>query len=138
MIGKVLGTANVKHKNWKQRLYKFFGNYRATSHTNTVKSIAKIMFPNRVLKTRIPDFIDNKDEVKDEDILKKDAQEKGKIKYYADKRKNAKPCNISIGDKVIVRTQQKNKGLRYYNPNPYPIQLQVWLSMCDLLVDIRH
>ena len=81
MIGKVLGTANVKHKNWKQGLYKFFGNYRANSHTNTVKSTAKIMFPNRVLKTRIPDFIDNKDEVKDEDILKKDAQEKGKIKY---------------------------------------------------------
>ena len=37
------------------------------------------MFPNRAFKIRIPDFIDNKNEVKDEDISKKDAQEKEKI-----------------------------------------------------------
>ena len=26
-----------------------------------------------------------------------------KIKYYADKQNNAKPYNINIGDKVIIR-----------------------------------
>ena len=37
---------------------------------------------------------------------------------YADKRYNAKPCNINIGNKVIVRRQQKSKALPY-DPNPY-------------------
>ena len=36
------------------------------------------MFPNRTFKTRIPDFIDNKDEVKDQDIRKKGVREKKK------------------------------------------------------------
>ena len=77
------------------------------------------MFPNRTFKTRIPDFIDNKVDGKDENICRKDAREKEKIKYYADKRNNTKPYNISIGDKVIVRKRQKNKTLPYYDPNPY-------------------
>ena len=78
MIDKVFRTSNVEIKNWKQELYKFLSNYRATPHTTTGKSPAEIMFPNRTFKTRIPDFIVNKDEVKDEDIRKKDAQEKEK------------------------------------------------------------
>ena len=58
------------------RTYKFLRNYRTTSDTITPKSPAEIMFPHRTFKTRILDFIDNKDEVKDKDIRKKDAQEK--------------------------------------------------------------
>ena len=51
--------------------------------------------------------------------VKKTLRKKEKIKYYADKRNNAKPCNINIGDKIIVRKQPKNKTLSYYDPNPY-------------------
>ena len=56
---------------------------------------------------------DSKEEVKDEDMRKKDALEKDKIKYYGDQQNNAKPCNISIRDKDIVRKQQKNNALPY-------------------------
>ena len=56
---------------------------------------------------------DSKEEVKDEDMRKKDALEKDKIKYYVDQQNNAKPCNISIRDKDIVRKQQKNNALPY-------------------------
>ena len=73
MIGKVLRTANAEHKNWKQELYKFLRNYRATPHTTTGRSPAERMFPSREFKTRILDFIDHKDEVKDEDIFKRKA-----------------------------------------------------------------
>ena len=51
--------------------------------------------------------------------VKKDAQVNKKIKYDADKRNNAKPCNISIGDKFIVRIWQRNKILSNYDLNPY-------------------
>ena len=76
MIGKVLHTANVEQKNWKQALHKFLRNYKATPYTSTGKSPAEIMFPNRAFKTRIPGFTNNKNKVKDEDVCKKDAQEK--------------------------------------------------------------
>ena len=37
MIGKVLHTANVEHKNWKQEHYKFLKNFWETPHTDTGK-----------------------------------------------------------------------------------------------------
>ena len=52
-------------------------------------------------------------------IFVKKTLRKKKKKYYANKRNNAKPCNINIGNKVIVRKRQKNKTLPYYDPNPY-------------------
>ena len=61
------------------------------------------MLSNRLFKTRILDYIDNKDKVKDEDEQPFYAQDKDEIKYYADKQNNAKPCNINIEDKDIVR-----------------------------------
>ena len=94
-------------------------NYRATPHKTT-----------GTFKTRISDFIDNEDEVNDEDIRKKDAQKKEKIKYYADKRNDAKPCNINIGDKVIVRKRQKNMTLSYSYLKPYI----VYRKKCNMIV----
>ena len=40
------------------------------------------------------------------------------------KHNNAKPCNISNGDKVIVKKRQKDKNLPYYDPNPYAVNLK--------------
>ena len=50
MIFKVLCAANVEHKNWKQELYKFLRNYRASPHTTTGKSPVEIMFQREHLK----------------------------------------------------------------------------------------
>ena len=121
MIGKVLRTASVEHKNWKQELYKFLCNYRATPHMTTGKPPSEIIFPNRKFKTRIPDFIDDDKDVNDEEIHNKDTLKKSKTKYYADKRNNAKRCNIKVGDKVIVRKRRKNKSSPYYDPKPYVV-----------------
>ena len=35
MIGNVLLTSNVEHKNWKQKLYNFLRNYGVTPHSTT-------------------------------------------------------------------------------------------------------
>ena len=78
IVSKVLRTANSEPKNWKQELCKFLRNYRATPHTTTGKSLAERMFPNREFKTRIPDFIDNKDKVRKEVYLKRMLRKKRK------------------------------------------------------------
>ena len=78
IVSKVLRTVNAEPKNWKQELCKFLRNYRATPHTTTGKSLAERMFPNREFKTRIPDFIDNKDKVRKEVYLKRMLRKKRK------------------------------------------------------------
>ena len=49
-------------------------NYRATANISTQNSPSEILFRIRVFKTSIPDFIDNKDKAKEEEIRKKEAQ----------------------------------------------------------------
>ena len=78
IVSKVLRTVNAEPKNWKQELCKFLRNYRATPHTTTGKSLAERMFPNREFKTRIPDFMDNKDKVRKEVYLKRMLRKKRK------------------------------------------------------------
>ena len=55
-LRKVLQSAILENKNWKQEIYNFLRNYRATPHTSTDKSPADLMFPGRNYRTRIPDI----------------------------------------------------------------------------------
>ena len=51
-IGKVCKCAHVDGKSWKQELYRFFRNYRATPHTSTGQAPATVL--NSVpLKTKL-------------------------------------------------------------------------------------
>ena len=58
----------------------------------------------------------------DDDKLREiDAVRKERIKWYADKRDNAKINNICIGDKVLVKLNRQRKNDPYYNPNAYTV-----------------
>ena len=110
MIGKVLRTTNVEHKNWKQALYKFLGNYRTTPHTTTEKSTSEI-FPNRMFKIRIPDFIDNKDKVKDKDISKRIFRKKRKEDTMLTNEIMRNHATLILEIKLLL---QNDKGTRLY------------------------
>ena len=44
MLRKVVQSAKLENKNWKQETYRFLRNYRATPHISTGKSPAEIIF----------------------------------------------------------------------------------------------
>ncbi|CAB4012399.1 Transposon Ty3-I Gag-Pol poly [Paramuricea clavata] len=52
-IKKVVKTATVEHKNWKQEMHCFLRNFRATPHTTT-KIHPATALSGRALKTKLP------------------------------------------------------------------------------------
>ena len=54
-LWKILQSSKIERKNWRQELYRFLRNYRATPHSSTGNSPAEIMFPGRSYRTRLPE-----------------------------------------------------------------------------------
>ena len=116
-LGKVIRTAHIEGKNWRKVLDEFLLAYRATPHPSTNASPAGLMYPNRRYKTRLPGPPACPVE---EDAAKRfhdGAMRKAKL--YADGRRHAKICKISMGDSVLVRQQKRNKLSSFFNPNPF-------------------
>ena len=105
-IRKVVQSSKLEQKNWKQELYRFLRNYRATPHSSTGKSPSELMFPGRIYRTRLPEI-----EVPYDDTLirEKDFEAKRKMKMYADSRANVKPSQFQIDDLVLVKQKKINK-----------------------------
>ncbi|CAC5381706.1 unnamed protein product [Mytilus coruscus] len=114
-IGKSIRAAHTQHKNWKQEMFTFLRNYRATKHATTDVSPAKLLF-GRNIKTKLPTITPK---YQDNEIRETDKRKKDKMKNYADTRRNAEPSDLKIGDTVLVRQDKQNKLSTPYNSNPY-------------------
>ena len=101
MLTKVLMTAKVEKRSWKQELFSFLRNYRCTPHSTTGRAPAAILFSTGCFRTKIPEL--STIPVDDENIREKDRKNKQRIKTYADKKSNVKKCKIQEGDSVIVK-----------------------------------
>ena len=112
-LRKVVQSATLEKKNWKQEIYNFLRNYRATPHASTDKSPADLMFPGRNYRTRIPDIKKNDH---DEEMRKKDKEVKNKMKEYADNNRNVKVSTLNIDDTVLVKQTKQNKLTPPFNP----------------------
>ena len=117
-LRKVVQSAKIEGKSWKQEIYNFLRNYRATPHASTGKSPAELMFPGRAYRIRIPQpqrLYDDK-EVRDKDDLSK-----SRMKKYADSRNNIMIEKFHIDDMVLVKQKKLNKLTPPFNPVPHRI-----------------
>ena len=105
-LRKVMQSANLEGKNWRQELNAFLRTYRVTPHTSTGKSPAELMFNSRNYRTRLPvkQLIYDDHEVREKDKLRKE-----QMKMYADRKSNVKECDINVGDTVLVKQRKLNK-----------------------------
>ena len=108
-LNKVIITAHTEQLNWKQQLYRFLRNYRATPHASTDKTPAELLF-GRKMRIKLPEVSPT---VIDCDLRCKDATAKRKMKEYADDRNNAKPATFQIGDDVLVRQSESVTNSRH-------------------------
>ena len=125
-LEKCVLTAVVENKNWKQELYIFLRQYRATPHTTTNVSPCEAL-NGRKLKTTLPEIVSTQPEQHTPQELHKrlterDAEQKEKIKAYADKKLRVRPSDIKPGDTVLVRQQKKNKLSTPYRPEPLVVE----------------
>ena len=116
-LEKCVRTAVVEGKNWKQELYKFLRQYRATPHTTTNVSPNEAL-NGRKLKTTLPEVSPapaRKNTLQEtrKTMAERDAEQKSKIKAYAD---------IKPGDTVLVRQPKKNKLSTPFDPEPLVVE----------------
>ena len=121
-LEKCVRTAVVEGKNWKQELYKFLRQYRATPHTTTNVSPSEAL-NGRKLKTALPEVSPAPARQQTRKIMaERDAEQKSKIKAYADSKLGTKPSDIKPGDTVLVRQPKKNKLSTLFNPEPLVVK----------------
>ena len=55
-LKKAISVATIERKNWKEELYNFLLNYRATPHTTTGRTPSEFLF-NIIIKTKLSQVI---------------------------------------------------------------------------------
>ena len=115
---KAIKAAHTDRKDWRKELPQFLLNYRATPHTTTGKTPAKLLM-GREIRTKVPQLITEVNKPAVSEARARDAAQKAKYKEAADHHDKACPSTINIGDKVLLQQPKKNKLSTRFDPKPY-------------------
>ena len=118
-IGKVYHIAKIEGKPYKQEMYKFLRHYRSTPHSLTGKAPVELLF-HRTVNLRIPTLIPARTNT-DQQTRLNDQNAKLRQKKHKDNKRNVRPHNIGVGDKVLL-LQKKTKSTPQYDPWPYKVE----------------
>jgi hypothetical protein len=116
VLSKTWHIARIEGKNYKQEIYRFLRQYRATPHSVTKRAPAEVLF-NRNFQVRLPEF---QEPAQDIELRQQNEQAKAKQKAYKDKKSNVRPHNIQVGDKVLL-LQRTSKTKSRYDPKPFTV-----------------
>ena len=110
-LEKCVRTATIEHKNWKQELNKFPRQYWATPHLTTGISPCEAL-NQRKLKTALPEVtppVRQQTTVEAQrNLAERDAEQKKKVKAYADQKLGVRESNIKLGDTVLIKQPKAN------------------------------
>ena len=107
VVKKIIQVAKEQGRNWRQELQRALRARRATPHPSTGVAPAVSLFNGRKYRTRLPAPI--RVHYNRERMISKDAESKGKMKDYSDRKAYVKPNTIKKGDLVLCRQQKKSK-----------------------------
>ncbi|XP_033127671.1 uncharacterized protein K02A2.6-like [Anneissia japonica] len=117
-IKKAVRTSQTNAWPWKQDLWQFLRNNRATSHCTTKAAPATILF-ERKKNTTLPHISDT---VQSDAIEAADRKSKEKMKENADMKRRTKPSQLKEGNTIILKnTAEQGKLITPYKPLPYTI-----------------
>jgi hypothetical protein len=119
IVKAIRAAPHTEHRSWKQEIYTFLRNYRATPHETTDMSPAEILF-GRKINTKLPDLT-----IKSpthNTIRKKDKDRKLKMKTHFENKHCVKPSQFKVGDSVLVKQEKKDKLTTPFNPKPLKIK----------------
>jgi glutaredoxin-related protein len=114
-IGKTIKASTVQGSPWKQDLYRFLRNYRATPHPSTGVPPATAMF-NRPMKVRLPQLSTNIESNMKESMVKRDREQKEKMRKSAFNKNVRRQHGIQQGSQVVVKDIVKGVLRPFYVP----------------------
>ena len=114
-LKKTITATHSEGRPWKQGLYTFLRNYRATPHGTTQQTPAELMF-GRKLHTTLPAIPDS---TPDTQLQATDHRAKERMKENADRRNRARLTVFKPGDTVLCRQLIKGKLMTPYHAKPY-------------------
>ena len=122
-ILKSMRIAAAQGKPLRAELRKFLVAYHSTPHSSTGVSPFQLM-TGRVMRDKLPEVSRGEDQ----SALAQAAREadnlaKYRMSEYADTRRAAKPCQIQVGDEILLDSgrRPKSKLSTTFEPEPYKI-----------------
>ena len=116
-IKKVVKTATVTQRNWKQEMHRFLRNHRATPHCTTGTLPATALFGSNI-NIKIPQMTNPHRPV---DFQSRDSERKEKMKAYADNKNYVRPSALKLGDRVLLKSNPTLKPCPPFEKEPYCI-----------------
>ncbi|XP_045178028.1 uncharacterized protein K02A2.6-like [Mercenaria mercenaria] len=113
-LQKSVKTAIASGQDYKRALNRYLMNFRNSPQSSTQKAPSELMY-NRKVKTKLPSMTFEK---QDTDVRDRDSLSKSKNKIYADKNRRAQPSALKIGDRVLLKREQRNKFETMFDPTP--------------------
>ena len=108
-IKKVVKTAMVTQRNWKQEMHRFLRNYRATPHCTTGTPPATALFGSNI-NIKIPQMTISDVPHRPVDFQSRDSERKEKMKAYADSKNYVRPSGLKLGDNVLLKSNPTLKS----------------------------
>ena len=120
-LGKAIRSAFIEQHKWKQELYTFLRQYRATPHYSTGVSPSQLLNGRQmtVLLSQVYEKNPQRREVEN-----RDAREKSKMKKNADERRHESDSQLCVGDTVLVRQTRKNKMSAAFDPRSLKVSVK--------------
>ena len=117
-LRKVLQTAKIQNRPWRQEFSRFLLQYRTTPHSSTGVPPSELLF-NRKIRGTLPVLSRNIIVNRHNEAREKESRRQEYNKSYVNNRRNAKKSNISVGDYVLVRQPKQNKLTPHFSQKPY-------------------
>lgn len=115
-LARVIKTAEIERKHWKEALVTFLRAYRSTPHSSTGVAPSQLLFgANRT--SRLPASIKESKSRKEfkQMAVENDKNAKLKVSIANDKKLHAKQHQIKEGDVVLARQKRLNKFMTRYS-----------------------
>lgn len=118
-LNKAIRAAQLEGLDWREEIYTFLLAYRTTPQCSTGVAPAQLLFTREVRSTILMSPEKREAVYKELHRKAKENVEKKqrKAKTYVDKKRRAREP-ISVGDKVLVRQQYRNKLTSLFDPKP--------------------
>jgi hypothetical protein len=112
-LKKTARTAKVEGRSWKQNLFTFLRNYRATPHSVTHQAPPTLLF-NRAINVKLP---------QSQPVAPADPNHQQALDASCKSRQKnkAKPSEFKVGDAVLLRNSKKGKLQTTYEYQKYQI-----------------